>query len=69
MRFTPFGGVKQKVLATLRFMFEAGIIGFYCGRDPFHIRFLPPVGVMEPRHFDDVFPILATALAQAAEDD
>ena len=69
MRFTPFGGVKQKVLATLRCMFEAGIIGFYCGRDPFHIRFLPPVGVMEPRHFDDVFTILATALAQAAQDD
>ena len=69
MRFTPFGGVKQKVLATLRRMFEAGVIGFYCGRGPFHIRFLPPVGVMEPRHFDDVFTILSAALAQAAEDD
>ena len=52
-----------------RFEFEAGIIGFYCGRGPFHVRFLPPVGVMEPRHFDDVFTILAAALAQAAEDD
>lgn len=69
MRFTPFGGVKQKVLAALNRMFEAGIIGFYCGRGPFHIRFLPPVGVMEPRHFDDVFTILTAALAGAAEDD
>ncbi len=69
MRFTPFGGVKQKVLATVHRMFEVGVIGFYCGRGPFHVRFLPPVGVMEPRHFDDVFTILTAALAQAAGDD
>ena len=69
MRFTPFGGAKPKILAVLRRMFEAGVIGFYCGRDPFHIRFLPPVGVMEPRHFDDVFTIVAAALSDTARDD
>ena len=69
MRFTPFGGAKSKILAALRGMFEAGVIGFYCGRDPFHIRFLPPIGVMESRHFDDVFTIVAAALSDAARDD
>jgi len=69
MRFTPFGGAKPRILAVLQKMFEAGVIGFYCGRDPFHIRFLPPVGVMEPRHFDDVFTIVAAALSDTARED
>ena len=69
MRFTPFGGVKSKIIATCRRMFESGVIGFYCGRDPFHIRFLPPVGVMTPRQFDDVFTIVSAALAGVAADD
>ena len=69
MRFTPFGGARSRIIAACRRMFEAGVIGFYCGRDPVHIRFLPPVGVMEPRQFDDVFTIVSTALARVAADD
>jgi len=69
MRFTPFGGARSKITATCRRMFESGVIGFYCGRDPVHIRFLPPVGVMKPRQFDDVFTIVSAALARVAADD
>ena len=47
-------------------MFDDGVIAFYCGRDPFHIRFLPPVGVMEPQQFDDVFRIVESSLERVA---
>ncbi len=69
MRFTPFGGKKAKVMSALRHMYEQGVIAFYCGHDPFHVRFLPPVGVMEPGDFDDVFNIVEGALERAAGDE
>lgn len=66
MRFTPFGGDKAMILKGLHAMFEAGVIAFYCGHGPFHIRFLAPVGVMAPEQFDDVFTIVERALDKAA---
>ena len=41
-------------------------IAFYCGHDPYHLRFLPPVGVMEPQQFGDVFKIVESSFAKAA---
>ena len=66
MRFTPFGGEKAKITNALRIMFDEGVIAFYCGHGPYHIRFLPPVGVMEPQQFDDVFKIVESSFAKAA---
>ncbi len=66
MRFTPFGGEKAKVWKTLHTMFEKGVIAFACGHGPYHIRFLPPVGVMKAEHFDEVFPIVEASLAEVA---
>jgi len=66
MRFTPFGGEKAKITNALRIMFDEGVIAFYCGHGPYHIRFLPPVGVMEPQQFDDVFKIVEISFAKAA---
>ena len=66
MRFTPFGGDKAKITNALRIMFAEGVIAFYCGHGPHHIRFLPPIGVMEPEHFDDVFSIVESSLSKAA---
>ena len=57
---------KAKIISTLNTMFQEGVISFYCGHDPYHIRFLPPVGVMQPEQFDDVFSILESSLAKAA---
>jgi 4-aminobutyrate aminotransferase-like enzyme len=66
MRLTPFGGDRPKIMNALHAMFEEGVIAFVCGHGPYHIRFLPPVGVMKPEQFHDVFEILERALARAA---
>ncbi|MCA9286828.1 MAG: aminotransferase class III-fold pyridoxal phosphate-dependent enzyme [Phycisphaerales bacterium] len=66
MRLTPFGGDKGMVTKALAAMFEEGVVAFYCGHGPFHVRFLPPVGVMEPDHFDEVFEITERAFARVA---
>ncbi len=66
MRLTPFSGEKGRILKTLHTMFERGVIAFYCGHGPFHIRFLPPVGVMQPQQFGEVFEIFEASLAAAA---
>jgi 4-aminobutyrate aminotransferase-like enzyme len=68
MRFTPFGGQKPRIDAALRAMFDEGVIAFYCGRGPYHVRFLPAVGVMEPDDFDSVFEVLEAALERAARE-
>ncbi|MCA9294396.1 MAG: aminotransferase class III-fold pyridoxal phosphate-dependent enzyme [Phycisphaerales bacterium] len=66
MRFTPFGGLKEPVLALCKACFEEGLILFYCGHDPYHVRMLPPLGIMEEAHWKDVFDILERAMAKVA---
>lgn len=68
MRFTPFAGEKSKINRLMHVLFEEGVICFSCGHQPFHIRFLPPVGVMQPEQFKDVFEIVERALARVAEE-
>ena len=64
MRITPFAGDKAIITKALNVMFAEGVIAFYCGHGPYHIRFLPPVGVMQPEQFKDVFEIVERALAK-----
>lgn len=66
MRLTPFAGEKAMILKALNVLFAEGVIAFYCGHGPYHIRFLPPVGVMQPEQFKDVFEIVERALAKTA---
>jgi len=66
MRLTPFGGDKERISALLKNMFEDGIITLGCGHGPYHVRFLPPIGVMKPEHFDAVFEILERSLARSS---
>jgi 4-aminobutyrate aminotransferase-like enzyme len=66
MRFTPFGGSKEKVMRLLHVLFEEGVIAFSCGHDPYHLRFLPPVGVMTPEQFGPVAEIVERSLARVA---
>ena len=66
MRFTPFGGAKEKIMRLMHVLFEEGVVAFYCGHDPYHVRFLPPVGVMQPEQFDPVMEIVERALARVA---
>jgi acetylornithine aminotransferase len=62
MRLTPFAGKKDRIVSLVHRLFDAGVIAFFCGHDPFHLRFLPPVGVLEPSHLDAVMDILAEAV-------
>ncbi len=66
MRMTPFGGDHVAIVKLLHAMFEHGVIAFYCGHGPYHVRFLPPVGVMRPEDFDPVFEIVGSAMAEVA---
>ncbi|MBU3684735.1 MAG: aminotransferase class III-fold pyridoxal phosphate-dependent enzyme, partial [Phycisphaerales bacterium] len=61
-RFTPYGGNKDRIMKLLHAMFEEGVMAFYCGHDPYHVRMLPPVGVMQPEHWGPVFEIVERAM-------
>lgn len=67
MRFTPFGGDKQKVTDLLQVMFKEGLIAFYAGHGPFHVRFLPPLGVMDLATWDVAFELIERSMAKAAQ--
>jgi 4-aminobutyrate aminotransferase-like enzyme len=67
MRLTPFGGDKDKIMKLMHRLFADGIISFYCGHDPYHLRFLVPVGVMKPEHFAPVFEIMEKSFAAVAD--
>lgn len=64
MRFTPFGGDKEKVTKFARAMMDDGVIGFYCGHGPYHVRFLPPLPVMKLEDWPRVFECIEKTLAK-----
>jgi 4-aminobutyrate aminotransferase-like enzyme len=64
MKFTPFGGAKDKVNALCKACFEEGVILFYCGHGPYHVRMLPPLGVMQAEQWPKVFACIERALAK-----
>lgn len=66
MRFTPFGGEKAKVVAACKACFEEGVVLFWCGHDPYHVRMLPPLGVMKEEDWPRVFACVERGLAKAA---
>lgn len=66
MRITPFGGDRKKINQLVQALFKRGVISFYCGHGPYHLRFLAPVGVMRPEQFDGVFEIVEHAMADVA---
>ena len=63
-RLTPYGGDKDRILKLLNCMFEDGVMAFYCGHGPYHIRMLPPVGVMQPEQWGPVFEIIERSMAR-----
>ncbi len=68
LRFTPFGGHKDPVVKACRMCFDEGVILFYCGHDPYHIRMLPPLGVMKLEDWPRVFERVEAGLARVAEE-
>jgi len=66
MRFTPFGGDKAKVIATCKAAYDEGVICFWCGHSPFHVRMLPPLPVMKMEDWPRVFACIEKAMAKVA---
>ncbi len=66
MRMTPLGGKKDKIQAACKAIFEAGVILFYCGHGPYHLRVLPPLGVMNESDWPRVFACIEQGLAKVA---
>lgn len=66
MRFTPFGGRRDKINKALKTCFEEGVVLFSCGHGPYHVRMLPPLGVMKLEDWPRVFECVERGLAKAA---
>ncbi len=64
MRLTPFAGAKDKVTKACRTIFDEGAVVFSCGHGPFHVRLLPPLGVMKLEDWPKVFEVLERGLAK-----
>lgn len=68
LRLTPFGGQREHVVKLCHACFDEGLIVFFCGHDPYHLRMLPPLGIMQESDWDPVFDILERALMRVAND-
>lgn len=68
MRFTPFGGKKDKINKACKTCFEEGVVLFYAGHGPYHVRMLPPLGVMQEKDWPAVFACIERGLARAASE-
>jgi len=68
MRSTPFGGKKAAIAKLCHILFDEGIIAFYCGHGPFHIRFLPPLAVMDTALWPRVFELFEQSMARCAQE-
>ncbi|MEO0483175.1 MAG: aminotransferase class III-fold pyridoxal phosphate-dependent enzyme [Planctomycetota bacterium] len=66
MRFTPFGGDRAKLAAACKTCFEEHVVLFYCGHGPYHLRMLPPLGVMKLEDWPRVFECVERGLAKIA---
>jgi 4-aminobutyrate aminotransferase-like enzyme len=68
MRFTPFGGKKDKINRACKTIFEEGVVLFYAGHGPYHLRVLPPLGIMKESDWPEVFTCIERGLAKAASE-
>lgn len=66
LRFTPFGGDREKMGELCKVLFDEGVIAFYCGHGPYHIRMLPAVGVFKMEDWPKVFAIVERSMAKVA---
>jgi acetylornithine aminotransferase len=66
LRLTPFGGDKAKVIDLVKRCLEAGVLLFFCGHGPFHLRMLPPVGVLEASHLDTAMDVIEACIADGS---
>jgi 4-aminobutyrate aminotransferase-like enzyme len=68
MRFTPFGGDKARIMKLCRVAYDEGVMLFYCGHGPYHVRMLPPLPVMRMEDWPRVFSVVERAMARVASE-
>lgn len=68
MRFTPFGGDKAKINKLCRAAYDEGVILFYCGHGPYHMRMLPPLPAMKMEDWPRVFAVVERAMSRVASE-
>lgn len=68
MKFTPFAGKKDAMTKACKHLFDAGVIVFYCGHGPYHIRMLPPLPVFKEQDWPRVMQCIEAGLAKTAEE-
>lgn len=61
---TPFDGSLEAAKEMAYQLFDAGLMSFIAGGDPYRVRFLMPLGVTEPEHIDQACQILADVVGQ-----
>jgi 4-aminobutyrate aminotransferase-like enzyme len=66
MRFTPFAGNKDKIMKATKTCYDEGVVLFYCGHGPFHVRMLPPLPAMTLDQWPKIFDCIERGLAKAA---
>ena len=66
MKFTPFGGDKDKINKACKTLFDAGVVVFYCGHGPYHVRMLPPLPAFKEEDWGRVFKCIEAGLSAAA---
>lgn len=60
----PTAARREPIAKLMQVLFDEGVMTFYAGHGPYHLRMLPPVGVMEPKHWEPVFQIIERAMAK-----
>ena len=66
MKMSPFGGDQKKIVAACKACFDEGVILFWCGHGPYHVRMLPPVPVMEESHWPKIFECIERGFAKVS---
>lgn len=64
--FTPFDGGKDQSLSLLKKLYHKGVIGFFTGQNPFRVRFLPPLGLLQESDYETIFAVLEESLGEVA---
>ncbi|MBU6413243.1 MAG: aminotransferase class III-fold pyridoxal phosphate-dependent enzyme [Planctomycetes bacterium] len=64
MKFTPYGGSKDKIGKACKAIFDEGAVIFSCGHGPYHIRMLPPLPVFNIADWPRVFACIERGMAK-----
>lgn len=63
--FTPGKGTADEAKAMVFGLYDAGLMSFVAGSDPYRVRFLPPPGITTEAHIDLASSIIEKVVASA----